>query len=308
MPWFKRPDGTLLKNLPTFRRLNPYLMRTRTEATIFIPLRIDVTETLAYIKELEKQRGEKISIFPIILTSIGRTFSLRPELNRFCVGKALYQRNEISFSFVAKKQFKESAKETNIKMIFEPHETIFDVLDFLKTELNAARQEDYISDKDVDVFGKMPDCMLTFLTWLFRWLDSHNLAPGSMIKTDPLYCSTFITNMGSVGMKKAPLHHLFMWGTASLFLGINAFEKRPVVNEKNEIVIRDILELVITWDDRIADGFYGQKSAVMLQDFIEHPKQLEKPPEISEEILKELMLKPQKKSKEKKDEKTDKKK
>lgn len=301
MPLFKRPDGTLLKNLPTFRRLNPYLMRTRTESTIFIPLRIDVTETLPYLKELEKKRGEKISIFPLILTAIGRTFALRPELNRFCVGTKLYQRNEITFSFVAKKQFHDRAKESNVKLVFQPQHTIFDTLDFLKTELNAAKQEGYASDKDVDLYGKLPGFMIRFLTGAFKFLDNHNLAPGSMIKSDPLYCSCFLTNMGSVGMQKAPLHHLFTWGNASLFIGINTVEKRPVVNDNNEIVIRDILEIVITWDDRIADGFYGQRSAVLFRDFIEHPKQLETPPEISEEILAELMLKPPKKPKVEKD-------
>ena len=305
MPLFKRPDGTLLKNLPTFRRLNPYLMQSRTEATIFIPLRIDVTETIPYLKDLENKRGEKVSIFPLILTAIGRTFALRPELNRFCVGTKLYQRNEISFSFVAKKQYQDKAKETNVKMVFQPHETIFDVLDFLKKELNAARQENYVADKEVDIYGKLPGFMLRLLIGSFKFLDNHNLAPGSMIKSDPLYCSAFLTNMGSVGMQKAPLHHLFTWGNASLFIGINTIEKRPIVNEKNEIVIRDIMEIVITWDDRIADGFYGQRSAELFRDFIEHPQQLETPPEISEEILAELMLKPPKKPKhEKQEEKT----
>jgi 2-oxoacid dehydrogenases acyltransferase (catalytic domain) len=290
MPLFKRKDGTLLKNIPTFRRLNPYLMPTRTQSTIFIPLHVDVTETLKYCQELSEKRGEKVSIFNVLLTAFVRTFAMRPEINRFVSGTKIYQRKHIEFAFVVKKQFKDKAKETNIKMKFSPYETIFTVMNRVNREIKAARGKEYKSDKEVDSFGKLPGVILRILIAGFKFLDRHNMAPYSMIKTDPMYVSAFITNMGSVGMELGPHHHLFEWGNASLFFAISAYTKRAVVNDKNEVVVRDVLDLIVTWDDRIADGFYGQKSAEIMKDFVENPKQLEEPPEITEKILDELML------------------
>ncbi len=288
---FKRPDGTLLKKLPPFRRLNPYLMNSRVESTIFIPFHVDVTHTLDYLDSLEKKTGKKISVFAVVLAACVRTFALRPELNRFCVGTKLYQRNQIVFSFIAKKQFTDRGKETNVKMVFSPYDTLFDVIERLEKELHIAKTaKDYYQDKEVKSFGKLPGFVLRLLIGVFRFLDRHNLAPGSMIRNDPLYCSAYLTNMGSVGMKLGPFHHLFEWGTASLFLGISQYTKRPVVNEEGEIAVREILDFIVSWDDRIADGFYGQKSAERLINFIENPELLEEVPEIPEETLKELQL------------------
>ena len=267
-------------------------MRSRTESTIFIPFHVDVTKTLKYLEDLQERRGEKVSIFNIILAASARTFALRPKLNRFCNGTHLYQRNEICFSFIAKKQLHDEAKETNVKMRFSPYVTLFDVIAQVHAELHEARKDDgYYQDEEVNKFGKLPGFMIRFLTSAFRFLDKHNLAPKSMIKTDPLFCSQYITNMGSVGMKLGPHHHLFEWGNASLFLAISQHTKRPRVNEDGEVVVKDVLDMIVTWDDRIADGLYGQKSAELLKDFIENPRQLEEPPEIPQKTLDKLMLK-----------------
>ncbi|MHA1340134.1 MAG: hypothetical protein ACTSRZ_10275 [Promethearchaeota archaeon] len=137
----------------------------------------------------------------------------------------------------------------------------------------------------------MPGFLLRIATGIFKFLDNHNLAPKSMIDSDPLYCSAFLTNRGSVNQLKGPHHHLFEWGNASIFLNISAYKKRPVVDENLNIIPQDILELIVSWDDRIADGFYGQKSAELMVDFIENHEKLEEPPEIPQEILRKHKFK-----------------
>jgi hypothetical protein len=124
-----------------------------------------------------------------------------------------------------------------------------------------------------------------------RWLDRHNLASEGMLATDPLYTSCYLTNVGSIKMP-APHHHLFEWGNASLFFGIGQYNKTPIVNEEGEIVIRQIMDVVITYDDRVSEGFYGAKAMYLFKDFVEHPEQLEEVPQIPDEIIKELMLLP----------------
>ena len=293
MPLFKRCDGTQLKKLPYFRVLNPYMMRTRTGSTIFIPTQMDVTETLKYIKELSKKRGKKVSIFNVLLASFVRTFALRPELNRFVIGTKIYQRNKIQFSFVAKKQLTEKSVETVVKMAFSPFETITSIMDKLDAELNVARQvEGNKADKEVKAFGSLHPILLRLLVSVFTFLDRHNLAPASLIKSDPLYTSAFLTNMGSVGMKRGPYHHLFEWGNASIFLGISEYTKRPVVNEVGEVVVRDILDLIVTYDDRVSEGIYGVRAIQLMKSFIENPKQLEDLPNMPDDVLEELQLDP----------------
>jgi hypothetical protein len=293
MPLFKRSDGTLLTKLHPFRVLNPLLMRSRTEATIFIPTQVDVTHTLEYLEELSDRVGEKVTIFNVVLCAIARVVALRPELNRFINGTDIYQRNRIQLAFIAKKVKREKARESNVKMTFSPYETIFTIMDKLKQELTVVRSEEgNKTDKETMKFGSLPKFLLKFLIGAFRFLDRHNLAPADMIASDPLYCSAYVTNMGSLGMERGPYHHLFEWGNASLFLGISKHGKRPVVDETGNIVAREIMDIVVTYDDRISEGLYGVRAIELMKSFIEHPEQLEQPPDIPPEILEELKLVP----------------
>ena len=69
-----------------------------------------------------------------------------------------------------------------------------------------------------------------------------------------------------------PYHHLFEWGNTSLFVSVSQYHKRPVCDEEGNIVVRDLMDLIISWDDRIADGLYGQNSAELMKYFMEHPE------------------------------------
>ena len=267
------------------------MQRTRTESQIFSPLEIDVTNTIEYVKELAKKKNEKISIFNVLLASMVRTIALRPQLNRFVSGTKIYQRNRIQLSFIVKKQLTEKATESTVKVTFSPYDTIFDVMDRVKEKIGEARSEDGSDgEKEIEKYASMPYFALRFISTTFRWLDKHNLKPKSEIDSDPTFCSAFITNMGSLKMEKAPDHHLFNWGNASLFISISAYTPRvKVIN--GEMVIRNILDFNVGIDDRISEGIYGMKAIKLMREYIKNPKILEEKPDIPKEIMDEHMFK-----------------
>jgi hypothetical protein len=178
-----------------------------------------------------------------------------------------------------------------VKLRLSTSETIFTIIEKLKRDLQEAKSEEgNESDREVKDLGKLPFWIVRWLTKIFRWLDNHNLAPKGMIDKDPLYTSTYIANVGTIHLP-APFHHLFQWGNCSVFLGIGEYTKRAVVDKDNNIVVRDIMDIIVTWDDRISEGIYGAKAMQLLKGFIENPEQLENPIEIDEKLLKEHMLK-----------------
>lgn len=301
-----RPDATCINDrVPLFTRLTAQLIKGRTEAQIFIPIQIDVTRAIEYIKELEARVGGeagtpvKLTLFTVYLTAMIRTIAQRPQLNRFVAGPKdgdYYQRDEISFSFVAKKTREERAKETSVKMVFSPYDTIHTVIAKMQGSVAEARSErGNASEREMKSYRKIPFWLLSSMVGVLRWLDRHNLAPASMIKTDVLHCSAFIANMGSMkGIARdfcSPYHHLFTWGTASLFFGIGTHHERLVRNEATgEIEPRQIQDIILTYDDRISEGMYGAKAIEILTDLVEHPEQLESVPSYPDEVIEELML------------------
>ena len=292
-----RPDGTRIK-VPSFQGMLPYLFRTRTESALYFKQQIDLSKTLRYIEEKNKEfpkREKKVTFFQICLSAALRTIAQRPKLNVYTSGHHYYQRNEILFSFVAKKQMTDAGEEINVKIPFQPDDTIFSVAERVNTYVNRQKNgKTNTNTSDTDFFMKFPRPFLRLIMGTFRLLDYFNLAPASMLKTDPLYTSMFITNVGSVGID-SPYHHLFEWGNNSIFVAIGKIKKGQLIDEKSgKIKNCDLVDITFTLDDRIADGIYCAKSIDMMKHYIENPEEMEKPLDLTKEQMSKLKLKKEK--------------
>jgi hypothetical protein len=217
---------------------------------------------------------------------------MRPRLNRFVSGRKIYQRNKIKISFTAKLELEENSKEINISLDFDPFETLDTLVEKMDDILIKKRKHRDMSadDKEIDVLSRLPRFLINIIIWLFTKLDYHNLAPKSMIDSDPLYSSIFVANVGSVGLD-SPFHHLFEWGTASVFIVVGKLKKIPVVNSKGKIVPGDIVNVNFSLDDRIGEAMYFGRALELFNDFIVNPEQLLKPPVIDSITLEQLNLK-----------------
>ena len=224
----KRCDGNLIRGLPSFRIINPFVMRGRTESAIYFSHQIRIRKTLDFIRRYGRENagnGVRITVFHIIICALVRTLAQRPQLNRFISGRRIYQRNRIQVSFIVKKQLTEEAKETNAKISFSPCETLETIVRKINAEVKKARDEaGNESDWEIDFVTKLPRSVLSLVVAGFKLLDYFGLAPRSMIELDPLYTSVYLANLGSVGMD-APFHHLYEWGNASIFAAIGQIKK-----------------------------------------------------------------------------------
>jgi 2-oxoacid dehydrogenases acyltransferase (catalytic domain) len=301
MAFNKRPDGTLIRNLHSFRGMLPFLMRNRTESIIYFEQEIDVTETLAYIKKHNKStddRSKKMTVFHVFLCAFVRSIALRPQLNRFVSGYRYYQRNELSVNFVAKKTLTDDAQEINVKIAFDPKETLESLAARVNLFVTKAKSiEGNVNSSETDFLMKFPRSILRLIMWGFRVLDYWNLAPASMIRVDPMYSTLFLANLGSVGID-APYHHLFEWGTNGAFAAIGKIKKVYSMNSQGEVIARDVVKLTYTLDDRISEGIYCARAIDMIKKFVEKPAILSEVPDIPQDILDELNLNPIKSLKE----------
>ena len=93
--------------------------------------------------------------------------------------------------------------------------------------------------------------------------------------------SVVLTNLGSIKLHSG-YHHLTNWGTNSLFVIVGERKKRPFWKEDGSFDMKDSIDLGLTVDERIADGYYFSKSVKLLIKLLEDPELLEKP--LSEEV------------------------
>jgi len=287
----KRPDGTYIKNLHFFNQIMPYVMPKRSDAVIYFEQEFDVTRTIEFIhKKRRETEGLKISLFYVILYAVLRTVIFRPKLNRFVSGYRYYQRNRISFNFVAKREMTDEGEEINVTKSFSPFMTLEQFCNCIDEHIFSLKQGKSTDTEKLNLFvAKLPRPLIKFVIGMIKFLDYHNALPMSAIDSLPFYSTVFFTNVGSIGID-APFHHNFEMGNCGFFCSIGKVRKLNVLNKDGSIETRDKIKITFTYDDRITDGIYCARGLELVRDFVENPEKLQIPPEITAKQLGELKL------------------
>lgn len=274
-----RSDGTRISKIHPMNAVMPYLMRRRNGSAVYYEKKLDVERALKYIRArtAEGATPDKYSLFGILVAAAARTLAEKPGLNRFVSGGGLYQRNHIAISFIVKKKLEEQAPESYAKVFFEPGDTLDTALSRIQAAIAEARDAtEAPSARTVAFLHSIPGGKYIF-TWLFRVMDRLNLAPSGLIRNDPLYASIFFANLGSLGLE-APFHHLYEWGTASMFATIGRLEQEEARGPEGSRVRHHSLSLKLTLDERISQGMYLAGAASLFARLIENPELMETPP------------------------------
>ena len=292
----KRPDGTYIKDLHFFTQLLPYLMPKRSDACIYYEQEFDVTRTLKYVRKKrsaitgDDSGKTHVSVFYLILCAAVRTIAVRPRMNRFVSGYRYYQRNRISFNFVAKRDMSDDGEEVNVTMSFSPLLTLEEFCKKIDDYIISIKEGSGTSaEKTNDLVSRLPRFCVKLAVNGLMFLDRHNALPLSVIDSLPFFSSIFFTNVGSVGID-APFHHNFEIGNCGIFCAIGKIRKRRVIKPDGTVETRDILKTTFTYDDRITDGIYCARSLDMVRDLVENPEKLETPLELTAEQINALGL------------------
>lgn len=277
-----RKDAYLIQDADPLHMFMPYLLLGRTDNEALLNDEFDLTETLRYIEEKNASDPDfKYTIFHVVLAALAKTIYLRPSMNRFVQGHRLYQRKDISFSFVVKRAFSDKAEEALVIMKVDSESDISpleQIHERVKKEVNYIRKENKENDtgKTVSFLTKIPRPFLRIVAKLLFWLEYHGWTPSFLEKIDPYHATCFVSNLGSIKMT-ASYHHLVEWGTNSFFVIIGEKKFQPIFEKDGSYKMREVLPMGFTIDERIADGFYFANSVKILRYILKHPEVLDEP-------------------------------
>jgi len=274
-----RKDGKLLRDLDSLHYITGIIYPNRCDNEAFISERVDLTNLNAWLAEKNASNPEyKYNLFQAIVTALLRTITLRPKMNRFIVNGNFYQRNEITASFVVKKMFADDGAEA-LAFIHAENEDNFESIHqkIYKIVSKRKSKEDVDGTTDsMDILNKMPRFISKAAIHFIMWLDKHGWVPKSMIAEDPYYSSCVISNLGSIKMKSG-YHHLTNWGTCSMILLLGEIKNRPVFNDDGTYEMRPTVDLGLTIDERLADGYYYSKTLRLIRKLLQEPELLDQP-------------------------------
>ena len=277
--WGDRRDGRWIK-MPGLQTVMTTLMPNRTDCEVFLQDTIDITDLTAYI---EKKNTEDPSIkrtfFHCAVAMAARMVRERPALNRFVQGSRIYERYEVSIAFVAKRKFEENAEETLLFFVPKDEDTLDDVSRMIIGDVNESRKSDHATggvDKLLDIFASMPRLLMMFLIRIIRWLDFWGKNPKFITDGDPNYSTIFLSNLGSIKCP-AVYHHLNNYGTNSIMITIGTIHEEERLMPDYSKAIRKVVDLGVTMDERIGDGFYFARSLKLLHYICANPEILDRP-------------------------------
>lgn len=277
-----RYDGYYVSDISSMHRLMPYLMPNRTDNECLIDYQLDMSQVVKYVNQKNEEDPQyKYTVFHVIMAAISKLIYLKPRLNYFSSGYRLYERKDLSFSFVAKNKMEENADESLLIFKYNrdsDESPIEQVHNFVCKNVYKIRNENMIDDTTdvLDILSKLPRFILRIIFGILHRMSFYGKLPKMLRPIDPYSSSVFITNLGSIKMS-ADYHHLANWSTNSLFVIIGEMKKQPYFDDDGSYVMKDTLNLGVTVDERIADGFYFAKCIKLLQKILLNPEVLEQP-------------------------------
>lgn len=282
MLFIDRPDGKKIRQAHALNAIMPYMMPGRNQSAVYYEKDIDVENALRHVRaknsmsnaDSQPSGQERYSLFAFSVAVLVRTLAIRPELNRFIHGRALYQRKDIVISFIVKQKMTEDAPEGSAKVYFRPDDGLDEVTKKINQAIADVRGRGQGSDGETiaKIAHRLPGGK-ALIAGLYRFLDRLNLAPAALIASDPLYATAYFANLGSIGLD-APFHHLYEWGNASIFMVMGKLLQREshhgAFGSK-----RHFANFKVSLDERIADGLYFARSASVFYRLFANPELLD---------------------------------
>ena len=234
-----RADGVFVKRVHPYRRLMWFVMPTRNECVVYYEDKIRAEKLLEYLEKAKPSLG--CNITHAYVAALNVAIAESPTMDQFVIGRRLYKRKERSITFSMKrKAMDKKAKLAVVRMPMRDDESFASLADRINNSIGHQRSgKKTHADKEYQLFDMLPRTFLRFFVWLFHALDYVNLLPHAFTKEDALYTSAVVANLGSLGMD-AGFHHLYEWGTSSVFAMVGQVKDEAVV-EDGQLVAGKVL-------------------------------------------------------------------
>ena len=277
--WGDRRDAALVRHTDSMHYIMPLMYPNRCDNEAFVSEQIDLTRANAYLAEKNADNPEyRYNLFQLIVTALLKTITLRPKMNYFIANYNMYERNEVSAAFTIKKIFADNGGEALAFLHSKPTDTLDTVHDEIYRQVSFCREDGNKdpSTESMDMLQKLPLFLKKWIGRGARFLDRRGWMPKSVVATDPYQSSCVIANLGSIKLHSG-YHHLTNWGTTSVMCIIGEKKPRPFYDELGNMEMRDSVDLGLTIDERVADGYYYSKTIRLLRHLLENPELLETP-------------------------------
>ena len=262
-----RKDATWVRPKDTIQAIVPFIMPKRCDAEVSSQVEIDVTKLVEFVDLQNKGDLEyKMTYFHALAACFAKTVYTRDALNQFVKNKRLYRRRKVTFGFIAKNKLSDEGEERIICLDIEPEDNIMSLSRKMAIDVFKVKKEENNNMENIlKFFSSLPNWVLSLAVKTVFFLDKHGINPKAITEGDTNYVTILLSNLGSIKTNSC-YHHLNEYGTNSIVLTIGT------IHEKEG---KKVVDLQITLDERIVDGFYFTKSIQLVEYLAQRPELLQ---------------------------------
>lgn len=199
-----RRDGRLVREADSMHKFAGFLLPNRCDNEAVMSELVDMSAVEEFVKKKNADSPDfKYTMFHVICAAVAKVLYDRPKMNYFYAGNRLYERNEISFSFVVKRQFNDMSSEALaiIKLDKDSDvsslEQIYGKVKKFVTHVRSENKTDGTTDI-ISVLVKSPRPIMKFIISMLNFLEARDWLPNDLVEFDPYHSSVFISNTGSI--------------------------------------------------------------------------------------------------------------
>ncbi|AKF09057.1 2-oxo acid dehydrogenase subunit E2 [Sandaracinus amylolyticus] len=233
-------------------------------------LDVDATRALAWIEETRARTGVHVTITHLVGKAAAMALAARPDVNAIVRrGRGIWARDRIDVFFQIARDGGEDLLGALVKDADEKDPVaIATELDHLAKRVRAHR--DPSLDVTSRLMERLPDALIGPAMRAAETL-GYDLGLDLRRVGIPFdaFGSVMVTNVGTFGLTSA-LAPLVPFARTPLVITVGAIQDTPVAID-GRVEVRPVIELGVTLDHRILDGFQAGQLATRFREVIEDP-------------------------------------
>ena len=237
------------------RKLAIASWRPAREGNIHGKVTVDATEALAYLDDVRRRTGEKVTITHLVGKAVGAALAAEPTLNGYIRLGRFVPHEQVALTFlVSMADGSDLAKAKVDHVDRKPVTAVASELRQRAEDLRTGNDEDW--ERNKQVIALLPTWLLRPVLWLTGLLASSFGVNAPALGVEPFpFGSGVVTSVGMFGLDEAWVPQT-PFARVPLWVLVGAVTERPTVVD-GEVVPRPMLTVTATIDHRFVDGFQG---------------------------------------------------
>lgn len=268
-----RYDSFRIRKEDPFFAVIPHIMKNRTGSMVFFEEKVDITRMEQFIRRMRRETGmTDLSTLHVVMAAAVRLIATHPGLNRYVSGRKLYARNHIALSIAVKNEMSETGKETTLKTIFSPTDSLEDIWKKLRSGIESVKSsaQNNSTYRTAELLRRLPVCLLRVVVFLLWRMDEAGLMPQVIHRVSPFHTSAFVVDIGSTGIGSV-YHHLYDFGSCPIFISIGRKETTFRMGRYGAVRPVRTINFRFVVDERICDGYYYAQAMRHFRRLLKHP-------------------------------------